>query len=59
MATWLAYLKSKLLLPEDEEETRCHDCAVYVESEGTYYAEENCTYVGGSIEQYVPSDWIG
>ena len=42
---------------EDEDESRCHDCAVYVEHDGEYYAVENCRYID-NLDQYVPSNWI-
>ena len=38
---------------EDVTETRCEDCVRYSEVDGSYYAEENCTYIGGNVNSYV------
>lgn len=38
---------------EDTSETRCNDCARYSDVDGTHYAEENCTYIGGNVNSYV------
>lgn len=43
---------------EDVSETRCNDCARYSQVDGTYYAEENVTYVGGNVSSYVHNDDI-
>jgi len=43
---------------EDVNETRCDECACYSDVDGCYYAEENCTYIGGNVESYVHSDDI-
>jgi len=38
---------------EDVGETRCDDCSRYSDVDGTYYAEENVTYIGGNVNSYV------
>ena len=43
---------------EDVSETRCEDCARYSDADGCYYAEENCTYIGGNVNSYVHNDDI-
>jgi len=43
---------------EDVSETRCQDCARYSEVDGAYYAEENCTYIGGNVNSYVHNNDI-
>ena len=43
---------------EDVCETRCDDCSSYSDVDGCYYAEENCTYIGGNVESYVHDDDI-
>ena len=43
---------------EDVEETRCEDCARYSQVDGSWYAEENVTYISGNVESYVHNDHI-
>ncbi len=43
---------------EDTSETRCDDCTRYSEVDGCYYAEENCTYIGGNVNSYVHNNDI-